>query len=90
MRRLNRRPRLEVGTRVGMPFGSGVVEAWVIEDRGDLATDGSQIVTLYYVLEPDTEMWTERRASELVDPPDPAEVEAIRRYWARGRRTASA
>jgi len=90
MLRNGRPPRLRVGARVGIPMWPRPVEGWVTEDRGDLAADGGQVVAVYYVLEPDVEVFTELRASLLVDPPDPAEVEAIRRYWARGRRTASA
>src|SRR2546430_6203760 len=85
MERFGRRPRVKVGTRVGVLFGrDSILEGWVVEDRGDISVQGEQVLTVYYEPAPGFPEWTEIRASELRPPPSPEEVEALRRsfeYW---------
>lgn len=55
-------PRMKVGERVGVAVGGRLMEATVIEDRGDLGARGQQVVRL--------SVGEERRAA-----PEPYEVE---------------
>jgi hypothetical protein len=71
MLRNGRRPRLKVGDRVGIWKWPHPVEGWVTEDRGDLGVGGTQVVGVYYVIEPDVEVYTECNVNSLVEPPDP-------------------
>jgi hypothetical protein len=88
----NNRPRVRVGTRVGLQYGEFVQEGEVIEDLGDLRDD-EQFVLVQWVEEgdlvtPEEVMVSMRRVSELVPPPDTGvavqRVPQVRR--ARGRR----
>jgi hypothetical protein len=56
-------PRVKVGERVGMAVGGRLIEATVIEDRGDLGVRGQQVVRL--------SVGEERRAASA----EPYEVE---------------
>jgi hypothetical protein len=90
MQRHGRRPRLKVGDHVGVPKWPTPVEGWVTEDRGDLGVGGEQVVGVYYVIEPDVEVFTEHSVSVLVPPPDPAAPEPRKRRRAAARRVAPA
>jgi hypothetical protein len=88
---------MKVGTVVGMPDGLGIVwEAVVIEDRGDLGPNGEQIVRLSYQIEDGGEDFeTERRATELTEPPTESygdqwwrQLAGVRAEWRKARRAA--
>jgi hypothetical protein len=94
----NNRPRMKVGTRVGLGYGDYVQEAEVIEDCGDLGRNADQLVRVQYVMEgdlvtPPETVETYRLVSELVAPPAPGvdvELRAQRAPRARRRQRATA
>jgi hypothetical protein len=94
----NNRPRMKVGTRVGLQRGDYVREAEVIEDRGDLGRNGEQLVRVQYVMEgdlvtPPETVETGCLVTDLVPPPAPGvdvELRVPRAPRARRRQRATA
>ena len=81
MRRSSRKPRVKVGTIVGLPDDIGIVtRALVIEDRGDLGPNGEQMVRLSLETdEGEEDVETEPVVSDLVEPP----TEPVEEQWWR-------
>ena len=72
--RMNTPQKVEIGSTVGVDFGSEVRPALVIEDRGDLGPGGEQVVRLLLRVPPDDEAEIEMAVSWLLPwPPEPAD-----------------